>query len=331
MQKPTEPRDERSTTRATLLLLVSSASYGSISILTVFITREGTSLLSAMLWRFLLASAVLTIVARTEIARTWRYALPLVAVGGLMQASVTYLSLSALRFIPASVLGFLFFTYPAWLAVMGAVRGTDPFTPRRVATLFLAMTGVALMIGLPGGSTGPAGGEATNTLHPIGIALALGSSLLYAIYLPVIDRLQRNIPAPAAAAYVTSGVFIAYLLTAIVTAVIGFLLPWPAAFPLDLPPTAKAWVYVLVLALFSTVIAFRTLFQGLRVLGARRTSIVGTAEPFFTTLLAVVLLGEALRWPTLLGGVLIAWAVILIARERSSQETRGIQAVSHEP
>ena len=77
MQNPTSGALQVTPGRAALMVLVSSASYGSISILTVFITREGTSLLSAMTWRFMLAAAVLALFARAEIARTWRGALPL--------------------------------------------------------------------------------------------------------------------------------------------------------------------------------------------------------------------------------------------------------------
>ena len=103
------------------------------------------------------------------------------------QAVIAFVSLSALRFIPAATLTFLFYTYPAWVAVMAAARGTERISPRRAAALTLSLAGIALMVGMPG-----AGG-----LHPRGVLLALSSALLYAAYIPLIDGLGRGMPNPA--------------------------------------------------------------------------------------------------------------------------------------
>jgi drug/metabolite transporter (DMT)-like permease len=60
------------------------------------------------------------------------------------------------------------------------------------------------------------------------------------------------------------------------------------------------------------VIAFSSLLKGLSVLGPVRTSIIATVEPFFTAILGVAVLGNELTIPTLVGGILIAAAVLLI-------------------
>ena len=66
------------------------------------------------------------------------------------------------------------------------------------------------------------------------------------------------------------------------------------------------------LALVSTVIAFLTLIKGLAVLGPVRTAIIATVEPFFTATLGILVLGNQLSTATLVGGILIAAAVLLI-------------------
>jgi drug/metabolite transporter (DMT)-like permease len=88
-----------------------------------------------------------------------------------------------------------------------------------------------------------------------------------------------------------------------------------------MPATADMWGYLLVLSLFSTVIAFASLIGGLRVLGPVRTSIIATIEPFFTALLGAVLLGEGVTRLTIAGGMLIAGAVLMLqltARDASA-------------
>jgi drug/metabolite transporter (DMT)-like permease len=81
---------------------------------------------------------------------------------------------------------------------------------------------------------------------------------------------------------------------------------------LYLPTALSVWSTIVVLALVSTVIAFSTLIKGLSVLGPVRTAIIATVEPFFTAMLGVAVLGNQLTLTTLVGGILIAAAVLLI-------------------
>jgi len=89
---------------------------------------------------------------------------------------------------------------------------------------------------------------------------------------------------------------------------------------LDLPTSVPVWSNIFVLALVSTVIAFSTLIKGLSVLGSVRTAIIATIEPFFTAILGVVVLGNQLAITTLVGGILIAAAVLLIQRSSARLE-----------
>lgn len=308
MLTPPVPHISASTARATVLVLLSAVCFGSISILTVFAAREEMVILNIVVWRFLFAAIALLMIAYAPVRLHWRAGMRLFAIGGLLQAVCTYISLSALRFVPASVVAFLFFTYPVWLALTGAARGTDPLTFKRGGILLVAMLGLALMIGIPGVG-------ASSHLDPIGIALALASALLYSAYLPIVNHLQRTVPPLATAFYIILGALFAFSLAGVLFPLLAPQIA-PAAF--RMPPTTRAWVYVLLLAIVSTVIPFLALMRGLRTLGAARTSIIATAEPFFTTLLAVVLLSEGLRWTTLLGGACIAAAVVAIAAERDN-------------
>jgi drug/metabolite transporter (DMT)-like permease len=49
-----------------------------------------------------------------------------------------------------------------------------------------------------------------------------------------------------------------------------------------------------------------------------RTAIVSTAEPFFVTVLGVLVLGQPPSGATMLGGALVAAAVALIATARDA-------------
>jgi drug/metabolite transporter (DMT)-like permease len=282
---------DTSVSRATLLIVVSAFSFGSISVLTVLTTSAGVPLLTTMAWRYVLGAVLLGAVIQIKRIRLipGRRVMQLILIGGLGQALITYLSLHALEYIPVGPLAFLFYTYPAWVALLAAVRRTEKLTPVRVLALILALTGVTIMVGAP-----------TEKLNPIGVTLALASALLYSAYLPALAYVQKDIPA----------LLSTFLL--IVGAAISFVIAALFAGELFVPRGAAVWANIFVLAMVSTVIAFSSLIKGLAVLGPVRTAIIATVEPFFTAVLGALVLANQFGVATLIGGILIAAAVLVI-------------------
>ncbi len=273
------------------MIIVSALSFGSISVLTVLTTRAGTPLLTAMAWRYVLAVGLLGASVSSAQLRTigkWRI-VQLMLIGGFGQALITYLSLHALEYISVGPLAFLFYTYPAWVALLAAIRRTDRLTPARIVALVLALAGVTIMVGAPPGK-----------LNPIGVILALASALLYSAYLPALGQVQKGVPALLATFLLITGAAISFVIAALF------------ASELFIPGSIPVWVNILLLAFVSTVIAFSSLIKGLSVLGSVRTAIIATVEPFFTAILGVLVLGNQFSTATLIGGVFIAAAVFLI-------------------
>ena len=277
--------------RATLLIVVSALSFGAISVLTVLTTSAGVPLLTTMAWRYVLGALLLAGAARVKQIRSLprQRIAQLMLIGGFGQALITYLSLHALEYIPVGPLAFLFYTYPAWVALLAAIRRTERLTSIRVFALMLALVGVTIMIGAP-----------TERLNPIGVLLALGSALLYSLYLPALEHVQDGIPALLSTFLLITGAAISFVIAALV------------AGELFVPTGPTVWSNIFLLALVSTVIAFSTLIKGLSVLGPVRTAIIATVEPFFTAILGALVLGNQFGGATLIGGVLIAAAVLVI-------------------
>jgi drug/metabolite transporter (DMT)-like permease len=290
-----------SVSRATVLIVVSALSFGSISVLTVLLTSVGVPLVTAMAWRYVLGALLLFGLVGIGQLRSIpnQRILQLLVIGGVGQALITYLSLYALGFISVGPLAFLFYTYPAWVALLAAVRKTERLTPIRVMALSLALIGVTVMVGT----------SATERLNPTGVLLALASALLYSAYLPALEHLQRDIPALVSTFLLIAGAAVSFIVGGLITG------------RLYLPAGLTVWSNIFLLALVSTVIAFSTLIKGLSVLGPVRTAIIATVEPFFTALLGFAVLGNQLTGTTLIGGVLIGAAVLLIQRSTTRLET----------
>lgn len=283
---------EKRTARATLLVLLSSCGFGSLSVLTTIATRAGTPLPVVMFWRYLLAIIPLGALAWIGERRALRFSWKLLVVSIVAQTGITYVTLRSLDYISVATLAFLFYTYPAWVAVFSALRGLDRITPLRIAALATALVGVAVIVGSP----------AATHVSTIGILLALVSAVGYGIYLPMLGELQRGMTSMNAAFHVAVG------------AAIGFAVMTVAGGYHPLPTTARAWEATVVIAMACTAAAFWLVLRGLELIGPVRTAIVATIEPFYTAVLGALVLGDALSPRTLVGGTLIAIAVVVIQR-----------------
>lgn len=255
--------------------------------------RGGATLLTILTWRYGIGSVGLMLAsggpAAVRVPRD--RLLRLLLLGGIGQALVTGTSLGALAYIPAATLGFLFYTYPAWITLIAAVRGTERLTPVRVAALLLSLGGILLMVGNPFAST----------LPPIGVALALGAALIYALYVPLLNWLGEGIAPAVSSTWITAGAFV---ILGAVGAATGQLHVAGV--------TTQAWLAIAAMAVFSTVLAFAAFLRGLATLGPVRTAIISTVEPFWTALLGALALGQPLTQGAVAGGFLIALAVALL-------------------
>ena len=279
---------------ATLSLVGAAFGFSTIAIFTVLLANAGTSLLSAMLGRYVFASLVLIPVAGgiAAIRLPRQRVLQLAGIGGLGQALIAFLSLSALEYIPAAMLVFLFYTFPAWVALRAALLRTERLTGLRLFSLALSFGGVAVMVGWPG----------AEAVHPLGAGLALSAAVVYALFIPLIDRLRAGVAAVVATTWVAVGATVIFLVAAIVTG------------NLVLPTAPMSWLYMVGLGTISTALAFTLFLHGLQVLGPVSAAIITTAEPFFVAILAALVLGQPIKLQTVIGGAFIAAAVLMLQR-----------------
>jgi drug/metabolite transporter (DMT)-like permease len=224
--------------------------------------------------------------------------LQLAGIGGLGQALIAFLSLTALNYIPAAMLVFLFYTFPAWVALRAAILRTEPLTGLRLLSLALSFSGVAVMVGWPG----------TAAVHPLGALLALSAAVVYALFIPLIDRLRAGLTATVATAWVALGAIAIFLVSCLVTG------------QLAIPSAPLSWLWLVGLGTISTAGAFTLFLRGLAVVGPVNTAIVTTAEPFFVAILAALVLDQPIKLQTVLGGSLIAIAVLVLSRQVSAAD-----------
>jgi drug/metabolite transporter (DMT)-like permease len=90
---------------------------------------------------------------------------------------------------------------------------------------------------------------------------------------------------------------------------VTFVLVGTAGGSLDL---GDGWLWIVAIALLSTVLPIVTFMLGMQRVGAATASIVSTVEPVVTVALAVALFGDALGPLQVVGGVLVLAAVVAL-------------------
>lgn len=282
--------------------MLGACCFGAIAIFVVLARRAGAPLTSILAWRFLLAALFLTIAAGgvRALGVPRPIAVRVLLIGGGGQALISFLALRALDHLPAGTNAFLFYTYPAWVAMFAFLRGTERVDARRLIALAISFTGIATMVGTPW--TG------MMNVPLVGVLLSLSAAVCYGLYIPAISRMQEGMRPTVISVYIAVGAGIVQLVLGLATGTLT----------VRLAPVA--WASILGFALIGTTLAFLLFLRGLAVLGPVRTAIVSTIEPFFTTLLGALLLSQPLPRSTLAGGGLIAVAVILL--QGSSQAAR---------
>lgn len=278
---------------ATLSLLGAAFGFSTIAIFTTLLDRAGVSLLPAMTVRYAVASLLLVPLAGGVPAMRLapRKVAELAIIGGTGQSLIAYLSLSALDYIPAATLVFLFYTFPAWVALRAAVMRTEPLSGQRWLSLALSFGGVGVMVGWPGTS-----------INPLGAGLALSAAVVYALFIPLINRLQAGAGPVVSTAWVALGATVLFGAGTLATGQFSF------------PAATLPWLWMVGLGVVSTAMAFTLFLRGLQVLGPVHTAIVTTAEPFFVSALAALVLDQPITVQTIAGGTLIAAAVLILQR-----------------
>ncbi len=294
MNSPT--RSDAGAFAGTMYTLLAAAGFAAVSIFTSLAMATGLTLATVLAWRYTLAAVALVgwVGVRNYKRIPPKEMLILVALGGGGQALLVYVALSALGFIPAATLAFLFYTYPAWVALVQSVRGAEKLDGRRALALALSFGGIGVMVGMPG----------TESLDWRGVALALGAAAIYGAYIPMMRALAKDHPVAPVSAYGKIGSALCFLVLAVSD----------GSFTAQMH--THTWLVIVALTILSTVLPGVFFLMGLIRLGPVRTAIVSTVEPFLTALLGVLVLKQSLTVPTMLGGALIIAAVMLLQFRR---------------
>jgi DME family drug/metabolite transporter len=285
--------------RGVWLILLAATLWGTVGVTTQALYHlTATNALSIGFFRLALATPALALGCFSLIGwrmfRVARRDLAVIALLGLMLALYQVCFFGAIALVGVAIATLVTLcSAPVLVALISAFLTGERPSRVVIAALALAIAGVTLVVGFQPGARQQA-------INPIGIALALGSALGYALVAlssrAVAGRyhpLQINAIAFAAGA-------LALLPAAILT---GFVVTYPP----------MGWALLLYLGLIPSALAYGLFLTGMRSTPATVASVLTLVEPLTATILAVALFGERLGALGLIGGALLLGAILVLA------------------
>lgn len=286
-----------------LLVLASSAAFGTSGALAGALIGAGWTPGAAVVARLVLAALVLTVPAALALRGRWallrRGARPLVVYGVVAVAGAQLAYFNAVSHLSVGVA--LLLEYQGILLVVGWLWlrfGRRP-RPLVLAGAVVALVGLALVLDVVSGVRLDGTGVAWGLLAAVGLAAYFVVGADERQVLPPVVLACGGLWTGAAALLVAAAVHLVDLRT--------------ATRPVELAGHSVSWIVpVLGLSLVAAALAYVVGTAGARLLGATVASFVGLTEVLFAVLFAWLLVGQVPTSTQLLGGAVVVAGIALV-------------------
>jgi drug/metabolite transporter (DMT)-like permease len=191
------------------------------------------------------------------------------------------------------------YTAPVWVLFYVVARGQQKLSLQKIVAVALAVTGIALVIGIVGSNLGA---RQALRLDSYGIFAALLASFSFAFY---------NVAGHRILARYDRWRVLVWTLVAAAAFWLVVNPPWKI---LAAHYSPAQWLFLFIFSMISVLGAFSLYFLGLQYLEPTRAIIASCLEPVFSILLAAMLLGEILRPLQMVGIVFVLAAIVIVQR-----------------
>ncbi len=221
------------------------------------------------------------------------------AIGMLGFYCASYLDFIGLQYISASLERMVLYIYPTLVLIISAIAFKKKITKIQYIALVLSYIGVAIIFS---GKISTVG----NSNPLLGAFFVFFAALTYAMFLVGSGQMLPRIGTRRFTSYSMIAAAAAVLLTN--TIINGFdLLKYPM----------EIYGLALFMAVFATVVPTFMIAEGIRIIGANNSSIIGAIGPVSTIILAYIFLGERLYPIQILGTLFVISGVLIITLNKN--------------
>ena len=280
--------------------IITGITYGLNPLFGVPLMKDGAAIESILFFRYAIAVLFLgafLLISKQSFKISWKQAGVLLILGLLYTSSSIFL-FEAYNYIASGLATTIIFLYPVLVAIIMVFLRVVPSWPVWLS-IILTFAGVVIMTQ----------SDSTQTISPTGVILSLGSALVYALFIVIINRSK-------VISSISNSLLTFYALT------VGAIIFLGKIILSDIDITAgfehyMAWFNLVGLARLPTVVSTATLAIATRNIGATKASVLGVFEPVTAILIGTIVFGEALTTNIIVGILLsIAAITFMIAKTK---------------
>ncbi|MBQ8224033.1 MAG: DMT family transporter [Bacteroides sp.] len=272
--------------------IITGVTYGLNPLFGMPLMRNGASIESILFFRYGIAVLILgslLLFDRQSFKLLWKQAGILLILGLLYTSSSLFL-FEAYKYIPSGLATTLVFLYPVVVALIMVFLRVVPSWQVWLA-IVVTFIGVIIMTQ----------SDSTQEINPIGVWFSLGSALVYALFIVIINRNKAisSISNSLLTFYslsVGAIIFMAKMVTSDTAITIGI-------------ESRLDWLNLVGLAILPTIVSTASLAIATRNIGATKASVLGVFEPITAILVGTLIFGEALT-NNIIVGILLAMAAV---------------------
>lgn len=279
--------------RGEVFVFISATGFALMPVFAKLAYKGGISVSSVLFFRFCLAIAIIwsyIFIKRISFKIKMKQVLMLAVLGAILYAGSAITIFNSYKYISAGFSEVLLFTYPAMVLIISFIFLKEKIEVNKVYAVVLSIIGTVLAAYTPG-----------QRLNVTGFILALSGALFYAVYVTLIGHGQfEDVNPVVMTGYVIIFAFITFTAFGLIQGgiSIGF--------------KPYVWIYIILMALFSTSIAIFAFCIGAKAIGTSGAAIISSIEPVEAIIFGAVFLGEELNAIMIIGALIVVMAVISI-------------------
>ena len=282
-------------TKGILNGVIASVSHGMNPLFALPLYAQGIEVNSVLFYRYFFAVVIyflwLKCVKKISLKIAKSELVPLFFLGIFFSLSSLTL-FESFHYIEAGIACTILFIYPVIVALIMAIFFKEKITKTVVSAIFLTSIGIALLYK----------GKPDSVLSLKGVAIVLASAFLYAFYIVGVKSIKaiKSMNSAKLSFYVMLFGLSVYVVN------LKF------CTNLQSLTTITAWLFVIGLAIFPTIISLETIGIAIKLIGSTNTAILGALEPLTAIFFGILFFNESLTLRISIGVILILFGVFLI-------------------
>lgn len=279
-----------------MFILISGASFGVMPILAKLAYSEGANAYNTLALRFAFSALILYLYIRYKkiSLKLNGGQIKLILFLGVIGYSFTSIFLFlAYNYVSSAVATAVLYTYPIMVMLLSIIIYKEKFKLKKLMYVIFTILGIWIMSNTKGQGS-----------SALGIIFVIIAGFSYAIY----------VIGTAAPKLKTIDSFVmSFYISLIVAGADGIAGLFTNSF--SKPISIRGIIYIILLALISTVISLMTFLKGVRIIGPTNAALFSTVEPIVSLILGAIILGESVNIFTISGITIIVITMILLAKD----------------